>query len=397
MKYTKITYSVLLLLLIFVTGCREDEVIFRTKLIKVATPVSDAKVVGFYHLNEGNMGMNRASIDYFDITKGIFAQDIYSEANPNVVKELGDVGNDIQVYGDKVYAVINCSNKVEVMDKHTAKRLKVIPVPNCRYVVFDKDKAYVSSYAGPVGVDPNAIAGFVVEIDTLTLETKRQVAVGYQPEEMVITDNKLYVANSGGYRVPKYDTTVSVIDLDSFKEIKKIDVAINLHRMAIDKKGRIYVSSRGDYYTIPSNTYMIDSKTDKVIRPLGFGASEFCMSGDSLYYYSTEWSYITGSNKITFGIYDTEQERIVTDQIIKDGTDKYIMIPYGLAVNPENKDIYISDAQNYIVSGYIYCYSKEGSLKWRVLGGNIPGHFAFVYGDGKPMNNYKDENELTLK
>ena len=76
--------------------------------------------------------------------------------------------------------------------------------------------------------------------------------VCYQPEEMVISGNKLYVANSGGYRVPNYDRTVSVIDLDTFREVKKIDVAINLHRLELDKYGQIWVSSRGDYYDTPS-------------------------------------------------------------------------------------------------------------------------------------------------
>ncbi len=389
-KQKYILISVGIVIVFMVMGCRKDELIFPTKTIQVANPHIDANIVGFYHLNEGNMGMNRASIDYFDFTAGIFAQDIYSQANPNVVKELGDVGNDIQIYGDKVYAVINCSNKVEVMDKHTAERIKVIGIPNCRYIIFNKGKAYVSSYSGPVGVNPNAEKGFIAELDTASLTLTRRVEVGYQPEEMVIVNNKLYVANSGGYRVPNYDTTVSVIDLDSFKEIKKIDVAINLHRMAVDKRGMIYVSSRGDYYNVHSDTYVIDSSTDTVIEKLGIPVTEFCMSGDSLYYYSTEWSYLSNSNEVSFGIYDTLKKKVVTDQIIKDGTDKYIMIPYGLAVNPETKDIYISDAQNYVVSGYIYCYSREGNLKWKVLAGNIPGHFAFVYRDGQPMNNYKN-------
>ncbi|MET3029449.1 hypothetical protein ABXT06_22430, partial [Flavobacterium sp. UW10123] len=33
-----------------------------------------------------------------------------------------------------------------------------------------------------------------------TLDIKRKVTVGYQPEQMVIHNGKLYVANSGGYR-----------------------------------------------------------------------------------------------------------------------------------------------------------------------------------------------------
>ena len=379
----KLIAACLLGLTLFNSSCREDEVIFIAKPQNVATPDPDAKILGFYQLNEGNMGMNRASIDFFDCRTGVYTTDIYSSANPSVVKELGDVGNDIQIYGDKLYAVINCSNKVEVMNRWTAERIKVINIPNCRYIVFNEGKAYVSSYSGPVEINPNAEKGFVAEIDTLSLEITRTVGVGYQPEEMVVENGKLYVANSGGYRVPNYDNTVSVVDLKNFTERRKIPVAINLHRLKKDKRGNIYVSSRGDYYDIPSNLFVIDSKKDIVTDTLNVAASELHMSGDSLYYYSVEWSYHTNTNNITFGMIDTRTKKVVTDQIITDGTDKQIMIPYGLAVNPETKDIYISDAQNYVVTGYIYCYSPDGVLKWRTEAGNIPGHFAFLNLDFK--------------
>ena len=367
------------LFLAALAGCRKDEIIFESETVQVTTPRPDAAIIGFYHLNEGNMGMNRASIDMFNARTGTYTLDIYSERNPNVVKELGDVGNDIKIYGNKVYVVINCSNKIEVLDKWTAKRIKVIDVPNCRYLAFHEDKAYVSSYSGPVAIDPNAEIGFVVEIDTTTLELTRKVAVGYQPEEMVVHNGKLYVANSGGYRVPNYDRTVSVVDLASFTEIKKIDVGINLHRMEIDRRGDIYVSSRGDYYHTPSDLFVIDTGVDEVSRRLGIAASDICMSGDSLYFYSVEWSFLSNSNKITYGILDTNTKTLVNDRIITDGTDSRIMIPYGLEVNPETKEIYIADAQNYVVSGYLYCFSPEGELKWKVTAGNIPGHFAFIY------------------
>lgn len=366
-------------LLIFFSGCREDETIFLSSDTLVTGPHLGGNIEGFYLLNEGNMGMNRASLDMFNYRTGVYTQDIYSERNPDVVKEMGDVGNDLKIYGNKLYAVINCSNKVEVMDKWTAKRIKKIDIPNCRYLAFYKDKAYVSSYAGPVAIDPNAEIGFVAEIDTATLEITRKVTVGYQPEEMVVHDGKLYVANSGGYRVPNYDHTVSVVDLESFTEIKKIDVGINLLRMAIDRQGDIYVSSRGDYYDTPPNLFVIDSKTDKVTHQLDIPVMEMKMVGDSLYYYSVAWSYITNSNTITYGIFNSKTKQVVSDKIITDGTDKRIMIPYGLEVNPQTKEIYICDAQNYVVTGYIYCFSPEGKMRWKTPAGNIPGHFAFVY------------------
>ncbi|TDQ08276.1 YncE family protein [Pedobacter metabolipauper] len=379
MKKSSIKIGIGLWILLALISCRKDEVIFLSSTKTVAQPASEGNIEGFYLLNEGNMGMNRASIDVFNYRTGAYTTDIYSERNPTVVKELGDVGNDIKIYGNKVYAVINCSNKVEVIDKWTAKRIAKIDIPNCRYVTFYKGKAYVSSYSGPVAINPNAEIGFVAEIDTATLEIKRKVTVGYQPEQMVVTNGKLYVANSGGYRVPNYDRTVSVIDLESFTEIKKIDVGINLYGMQIDSRGDIYVSSRGDYYGTPSNLFVIDSKTDEKKMSLDLPVLGMCLVDDLLYFYSVEWSYLTNSNKIAYGILDTKTKKIISDKIITDGTDKKIMIPYGLQVHPETKEIYITDAQNYVVTGYIYCFTPDGRLKWKTTAGNIPAHFAFIY------------------
>lgn len=368
----------LLLFLLFFSACREDEQIFLSDSVQVTLPLVGTCIKGFYQLNEGNMGTNGASLDYFDYTTGYYTRDIFSERNPDIVKELGDVGNDIQVYGQKVYAIINVSNLVVVFDVRTARKLKEIEIPNCRYLAFHDGKAYVSSYAGPVQIDPNAEKGLVAEIDTVTLKLTRKVTVGYQPEEMIVHEGKLYVANSGGYRAPNYDRTVSVVDLETFVEKKKIDVAINLYRMAIDKRGDIYVSSRGDYKNTSPNLYVIDSRTDEVKQCLDIPVGGMCMSGDSLYYYSVAYSMSSGGNRVTYGILDTRTKKEITDRIITDGTDKEIMIPYGLAINPETKEILMSDAQNYVVTGFVYCFSPEGRLRWKTQGGNIPGHFAFV-------------------
>ncbi len=374
----KYAYIALLILGVWLSSCREDELIFLSDSTKVSQPMVGSKITGFYQLNEGNMGMNRATIDYFDYTTGYYTRDIFSERNPTIVKELGDVGNDIKIYGNKVYAVINCSNYIEVFDVHTAIHVKEIRVPNCRYMAFNGGKAYISSYSGPVEINPNAEKGFVAEIDTVTLELTRKVEVGYQPDEIAVYDGKLYVANSGGYRVPNYDRTVSVIDLETFKEIKKIDVGINLHRIKIDKRGYLYVSSRGDYYDPPPNLYVIDTRTEKVVKETGIPVSDMWLDDDLLYYYSVAYNKYTGGNEITYGILDTRTMEQISDKVITDGTDRDILIPYGIAVNPETKEIFISDAQNYVVTGYVYCYSPEGRLKWRTEGGNIPGHFAFT-------------------
>lgn len=362
-------------------ACREDLPVLRSESEAVSRPGSPHEIKGMFVLNEGNMGSNKCTLDFLDFRSGFYTRNIYPERNPEVVKELGDVGNDLQVYGNRLYAVINCSHYVEVMDVRTVRHIGSVNVTNCRYIVFAGDKAYVSSYAGPVQIDPNARPGKIVEFDVNTLQITREVVVGYQPEEMVIKDGLLYVANSGGYRFPNYDRTVSVVDLGTFEVVNTIDVAINLHRMRLAPDGLIYVSSRGDYYGTKSDVFVIDPEAQRVIGRLGVAASEMCMDGDELYLISVEWSYVSAKNEIRYTLYDTRKREILPRNFITDGTEKDISIPYGLGVNPETKEIFVSDATNYVTPGYLYCFSPEGKLKWKVRTGDIPAHFAFTSAD----------------
>ena len=378
--------TLLLSCIILLLSCRKEEEIVHSTDTNVTEGEQSESIKGFFLLNEGNMGSNKATIDYFDYETGVYTKNIYAERNPGVVKELGDVGNDIQIYGDKLYAVINCSHFVEVMDVNTAKHITQISIPNCRYLAFKDRYAYVSSYAGPVLIDPNARLGYVAKVDTVTLQVVDTCTVGYQPDDLVVVGNKLYVANSGGYRVPNYDNTISVIDLETFTEIKKIEVAINLHRLELDKYGYLYVSSRGDYYYTPSKTFIIDTKTDQVIKTLNLlPNTEMTLCGDSLYIYSTEWSYLTNSNTISYAIYDVAKRKTVTRNFITDGTEKEIAIPYGIAVNPETKEFFVTDAKDYVTPGTLYCFNPDGTKKWSVTTGDIPAHFVFTRKKLKPI------------
>ena len=381
------------LLAIGLMSCRSDEIIYPAEYeilpmeSREVSSFASNEPIGMYLLNEGNMGSNKATIDYIDFSKGIYIRNIYGERNPNVIKELGDVGNDIQVYGNRLYAVINCSHKVEVMDLHSCRRIGQIDIPNCRYIRFHGDKAYVSSYVGPVSIDPNAQLGAIIEVDTATLRITRQVTVGYQPEEFEIVGDYLYVANSGGYRAPDYDSTLSVIDLQDFRQIKKIPVCVNPHRVRKDHYNRLWITSRGDHkdvlpqltcFSPIANSLLPITKTPAV--------SEMVIVGDSMYFYGVHWNDETMSNQITYGVLNI-QYPISNSQypianirsFISDETEQNIKIPYGIQVNPYNGDIYITDAKNYVSSGQLHCYSREGKRKWSVRTGDIPAHMCFVY------------------
>ncbi|OXB00418.1 hypothetical protein B0A75_08890 [Flavobacterium oncorhynchi] len=357
-------------------GCQEDDPIIPEE-VEVLPPETVTTVQGFYLLNEGNMNMNKASLDYYDYETGSYKRNVYGQANPDATLGLGDVGNDIGIYGSKLYSVINNSNKIEVMDVVTAKRLKVIDIKNCRYVTFANGKAYASAYDGEVQLGENSPNGFVAEIDTTSLSITKTVKVGRQPEEMAVVGNKLYVANSGGYSPPNYERTVSVIDLKTFTKIKDIDVAINLHRLEADEDGDLYVSSRGDYYDIPSKLFVIDTKTDLIKKTFDIACSNLTIVGDKAYIIGSEFSYATFDYIINYNLINVKTETLLTESFLPKAVSDEIKTPYGLAVDPVSLNVFITDAGDYVSPGKLYCIDKNGNTKFTVTTGDIPAHFAF--------------------
>jgi len=365
-----------LLLAVGLLSCRKDPKPLPAEVIGLQ-PNPNSALKGMYLVNEGNMNMNKASLDYLDIIKGTYTRNLYNQVNPEITKGLGDVANDIGIYGSKLYVVVNISNKVEVLDVKTGKRIGQIDITNCRYITFTNGKAYVSAYFARVG-DPTNANGIVAEIDTTKLNIMRTVEVGRQPEEMAIVENKLYVANSGGYSPQNYESTVSVVDLNTFTALNRIQVAVNLHRLKADRYGDLYVTSRGDYYNIPSKFFVIDTKTAQVKKTFDLAASNLTIDEDKAYIYATEWNYTQGKNTINYYMIDVKNESLLPTQFITDGTEKDIEVPYGIIVNPFTKEVYVTDAKDYVSPGKLHCYTAQGKLKWSVTTGDIPAQMVFV-------------------
>ena len=377
------------ILLTMLSACRTDDIIIYAEDEDTGIESVHSEVVGLYLLNEGNMGSNKCTLDYLDLSDSTihYYRNIFAERNPNEVKELGDVGNDIKIYGSRLWLVINCSNKVEVCRAFDAMKLGKVDIPNCRYVTFDGGYAYVSSYVGPVSVDSNAPRGRVYKVDTLTLQKVDSVVVGYQPEEMAVVDGKLYVANSGGYQGMTgqgYESTVSVVDLKTMQETDKIEVAPNLHRLRADQYGQLWVTSRGNYMDQASSVYwLVKDATGRMTvgGRLDQSVSDLCIVGDSLYFYGSQWSEVSMKNTVTYGIINVRTHEIVSTSLSNAPEIGKIRMPYGIIVNPIHRDFYLMDAKNYVSSGELLHFLSDGTFDWKVKTGDIPAHAAFLLKD----------------
>ena len=313
---------------------------------------------GLFILNEGGFMSNNASLSYYNYDTKTLTNDYFASQNQ---RGLGDTGNDVKIYGSKMYIVVHGSNTVEIVNAKTVKSIKKLSFVNNgtgrqpRYLAFHKNKAFISSFDGTVAV-----------LDTATLSVDKFITVGRNPEQLAVANNKLYVTNSGGLSYPNFDNTVSVIDLNTLTELKKITVVVNPKEVTVDKYGKVYIKSPGDYDKIPATLVIIDSQTDLVTSSKAFEGSSMQIDNDIAYFLT----------KSGIKSYDVKTNTVIKENIITDAVT--FVYKYGLNYDAVNKELFVCDAKNFVSNGEVFCFGLDGKLKYKLLAGIIPNNVIFI-------------------
>jgi len=323
----------------------------KNTVIDTPTPVL-SPAVGEYVLSEGGFGGNNTKLAYYVNSTAAVTGDFFVQQNPTMASGLGDVGNDMIIYGSKLYIIMNNSGRVTVLNASNATFVKNISFLSGgvnklpRYAAAARGKVYVTSTDGTVSA-----------IDTTSLTIVKTITVGANPEGIAASADYLYIANSGGYN-PAPDSTVSLVDLNTETEIKKIKVGVNPYRVAINGAGNVYVSAYGNYTTIPASIFVINGTTNTNGTNLGssFQYSNVRIFNNLAYFYNNYGG--VGNCKL----YNTATGTVVRNEFITDGTS--ITTPYGLSIDEQNSDVYIADAGNFVSAGKVYCFNSAGVLKF---------------------------------
>lgn len=314
----------------------------------------DEYTTGVYILNSGRFGYNNASLSFYDVNTEKVTSNYFRSKNG---RQLGDAGQDMVVYGSKTYIAVYNSNVIEVIDKDGISLASIQPKNTAgqpqspRYFTKADGYVYVTLYDG-----------HVAKIDTTSLTISGQIAVGRNPEQITVSNNKLFVANSGGmgYNDPNlgYDKTVSVIDIATFSVVETVEVVLNPTEITTDAQGNVYVISMGDYGAIPNTMQRIDP-INYAVTTLG-NATKMAAAGDKIYTYYSQYD-ASWNQIITFHIYDTAAGTM-GNSFITDGTE--VDKPYCLSVDPITGDIYVGTS-DYRNNGDMYVFSAAGKLKKR--------------------------------
>lgn len=340
----------------------------------------EVTTTGIYVLNSGSSSAKiSAALTYYNPETGIITKDVFT--NKNGI-ELGDGGQDMIVYGSKMYITMTKSNCIYVTDK-TGKLLKdkdgnnaiIKPLNNNsqpqqpRSAIAHGGKIYASTYDGDI-----------IRIDTTLLVIDKKVATGdTYPEEVTIVNNKLYTVLSSYPGKENKGRTVVVINLDSFTKEGDIEVAENPTKITSDKNGNIYVISNGNYADIPSALQKIAAGTTTVTILGTSVATNMEAAGDKLLLMNEVYDFGTGKSTVSLSYYDINTNKIVDKSFVEDGKAD-LSNTYNITYDPVTKNIYIATS-DYKNEGNMHIFNESGKyINSFKTGGINPMGAYFVTG-----------------
>lgn len=345
--------NLLIISVIVLFSCKKDTVVLKT-------PEHLKK--GMLVLNEGLFQQNNSTVSWVDLNTNEVVLDLFSSVNGRL---LGDTGNDMKIYGGKIYIVVNNSGTIEVLNRNNLKSIKQINMTvgsinkSPRSIAFSGSKAYVACYDGYVDV-----------IDTASLTILERIQVGANPEDLVVGNGKLYVSNSGGLNYPNVDSTVSVIDLMDYSQQIKLTVGKNPGGLQVDDEGDVYVIARGNYGSIPSRLVRIDGATNTVAETFSFNALGIERMGSSFlinyYDFNTQIASVS--------LFDPLTETIINPTLIP--MDEITTL-YGVKYDPFRNKIYCLDAMSFTNTGYLRRFSVDGTYETSIHVGLNPNNVLF--------------------
>lgn len=326
----------------FIFSCESDD-----KDTPFVEPVITTE--GVYILNQGNWGGNDADLVYYDVNTKEVTEKIFYNQNK---LSLGDLGQDMLIYGSKMYITVTQSNKIFVTDikgkiiKRTDNSDAIIsPVDSenkpmsPHSLVSSNGKVYVSLYGGAVA-----------RIDTTSLNIEDKIKVGEYPEKMVVVQNKLFVVNT---RTPS--DSISVINLNNFTREASIKVVVNPDKIVKDNRDNIYVVSTGDYAKIRPTLQKINPTT-KAVTTIGTDiATQITANNDKILLIYKNPDNYPGVAELKY--YDVNTNTVVNKSFVSGNVD--LTNASVTSIDPTNGNIYIS-ISDYVNKGEMHVFKSNG-------------------------------------
>lgn len=341
------------------------EVITASNKFVVTLTQSGITQRGLYILSEAGWNQKKSDIAYYDITNDELHEKFFSEVNG---RTLGDVGNDLFIYGSKMYCLVSEQEPgskdgvIEVIDPKTCKSIKQIPfvvneetgeqdIP--RRFIFEDGKGYITGFSGVVArLDTLSLA--IDAVAQLAPIEGEEESDGLKTEGITAYDKKLYVANSG------YGSghTVSVVDMATMKELHKIEVPTNPVNM-LTVGDEIYLQTSSVFVDpkAPANLHILNPETEEIVHTFDREASKLAVMGGNLYTGNFSWDTYADQSSII---------NLATKEVTPlEFSDRDMCMVYSFNANPLFNEYYIGSQGDdvIIVNGEDNTVAKKMKVK----------------------------------
>ncbi|MFN8275473.1 MAG: YncE family protein [Flavobacteriaceae bacterium] len=326
---------------------------------------------GILVLNEGKFSDdNDAEVTYLSFDLSEVNHEIFKTENPT--QELGDVAQSIGFNGDLAYIVVNNSNKIEVVNRYTFKKVGSINsgLSFPRYIAFANGKAFVTNWNSQFGG-----SGYVSVINLASNSVESTITVADNPNKIIEQNGKLYVAHND---LGQLGNSITVIDPTSLSVSGSIAVGDRPDMMQVDDSGFLWVSCNGkSSYPVAADEnagkiVKIDLSSQTVLKT--FTLSENTLHVDNFSVYGNNLFYTVGKDVFKMPLTATD---LPTTKAFTSSAQSI----YGFAVR--NNRIYIADAKSYNENGQALIYSSGdggvaiGTLLRTIETDVIPNGFYF--------------------
>jgi len=316
---------------------------------------------GIFIINEGNFNWGNASVSFIDSKDYLVKQDIFQKANN---RSLGDVAQSMKVFNNMGFIVVNNSNSVEVVSLKDFKSIKTITGFNSprQIEIIDSNKAYVTNMMKDIAV---------VDLHTFTIT--KTIKLHDWTESMIRFNDYIFITNVGSYNSPnvKRKAKIQIISTSDDQIVDSIITGKEPLSILIDRKEEIWVLCTGGFDSYEAPTLLrIDPVLKMVEKTFTFekgvdSPSRLCINhtGDTLYYLNK------GVCQMPVNAPDLPSQPLIP-------SDGHLF--YGLGINPDNGNLFVSDAVDYVQNGWVYQYNQSnGKLIKTYPAGRIPGSFCF--------------------
>lgn len=321
---------------------------------------------GVFVINEGNFTQSNGSISYYNTSSEKVQNGIFAKENEGQL--LGDVIQDMDILNDRAFIVANNSNKIEVVNANTFKSVGTVEglqLPRY-FAALNNQKGYVTET-----VDYSGSPGRISVIDLNTYVVTKTIEVGVQPEQLVVTGGKLYVANSGSNTVTVINTATDAVESTIPVSDRPVD-------LALDRNNNIWVLSTGKVVYTPDWSAIDYSQTTAgALTKIPAGTQDA-----QTYTFSSNQSQ--PSNLAINGngdkLYFNYEGKTFVQDVSATSLSNTVVIDrsfYGLGVDPDNGYIYGGDSNNFTGDGTVHIYRPDGTKIGEFQAGIGPNGFAF--------------------